>query len=115
MFQSEIATQTLTPAASANLGWSPTALSSFLLTHEQTRGKAALLEAIQTRGNEPAPHIHHDSDETFYIIEGKMTFYVDGKTIAAPAGTSVFIGRGQEHSFTVDTATANTLILVTPA
>ncbi len=112
MFQTEIATRTITPAMNVN---AQSMFSSVLIGREQTRGKATLLEAIQAKGNEPGLHAHYDADESFYVIEGQMTFYVDGKTIAAPAGTSVFIGRGQEHSFTVDTVTANTLILVTPA
>ncbi len=115
MFQSQIAAQTITPAVSANPGWSQTAMTSVLMGREQTRGKATLMEAIQLRGSEPGLHAHQSADEIYYVIEGKMTFQVAGETIAAPAGTSVFIGRGQEHTFTVDTATANTLILVTPA
>lgn len=115
MFQSQITTQTIAPAVSANTGWSQTAMSSVLMGREQTQGKATLLEAVQIRGTEPGLHAHQSADEIYYVMEGKMTFYVAGETIAAPAGTSVFIGRGQEHSFAVDTATANTLILVTPA
>ena len=113
MFQQEISTHTALNVA--NTGWSQTQLSSFLITSEETQGKAALLEAVQTKGNEPPRHSHQDTNEAFYVIDGKMTFYVEGETIAAPAGTTVFIGRGQEHSFTVDTATANTLVLLTPA
>ena len=44
-----------------------------------------------------------------------MTFSVDGQTIAAPAGSNVFINRGRAYSFAVKTETANTLILFSPA
>jgi quercetin dioxygenase-like cupin family protein len=90
-------------------------LTGFVITGETTQGKAAVMEAVQIKGQEPPRHSHPETDETFYVIEGKMTFYIDGKTIPAPAGTSVFIERGKEHSFTVETETANTLILLMPA
>lgn len=98
-----------------NSGWSQSSLASFLISSQTTRGKAALIETIQRQGNEPPRHSHAEADETFYVMAGQMTFYVEGETISAPAGTSVFIERGKEHSFTVDTATANILVLLTAA
>ncbi len=90
-------------------------LFSFLVTGEETQGKLALFEAIQRRGYKPPRQVHPWADVTFYVAEGEMIFYVDGVTRTAPAGTSVFIGRGKEYSFTVETALANTLIAFTPA
>ncbi|HXV42153.1 MAG TPA: hypothetical protein VEC96_03775 [Anaerolineae bacterium] len=90
-------------------------LSSYLVAGTDTEGKLALVEAIQRKGYEPASRIYPENDVTFYIGEGEMTFYVDGATIAAPAGTNVFIGRGKEYSFKVKTQTAHTLIIFTPA
>jgi quercetin dioxygenase-like cupin family protein len=95
--------------------WVQTPLSNFLITSEDTQGKAALMEAVQVKGNEPPRHSHPETDETFYVINGKITFFIAGETISAPAGTTVFIERGKEYSFTVETETANTLILLTPA
>jgi quercetin dioxygenase-like cupin family protein len=107
-------------AAVPNVGvdnsvWSQTPLANFVITGEATQGKAAVMEAVQRKGQEPPRHNHPETDETFYVIEGKMTFNVAGQTISAPAGTTVFIERGQEHSFVVETDTANTLILLIPA
>lgn len=106
--------------AAANVGennraWSQTPLTSLVISGRTTRGKAALMEAVQKKGQEPPRHRHPETDETFYVIEGQMTFSVEGETISAPAGTCIFIERGQEHSFTVETETAHTLILVMPA
>lgn len=93
--------------------WKQTPLASFVITSEDTHGKAAVMEAVQRKGAEPPYHRHPETDETVYVIEGKMTFYVDGEQIPAPAGTTVFIERGKEHSFVVETEMANTLILLT--
>ena len=90
-------------------------LSSFVVTGTDTEGKLTLVEAIQRKGYEPASRIYPENDLTFYVGEGEITFYVDGATIAAPAGTNVFIGRGKEFSFSVKTQTAHTLIIFTPA
>jgi len=98
-----------------NSVWIDGLLFSFLLTGEDTQGGFSLTRAIQREGCEPPFHIHRNADETFYVVEGTLTFYVAGQSLSAPAGTTVVVGRGQEHSFTVETATAETLILFTPA
>jgi len=98
-----------------NSVWIDGLLFSFLLTSEDTQGAFSLTRAIQRQRCEPPFHIHKNADETFYVVEGNLTFYVAGESLAAPAGTTVFVGRGREHSFTVETATAETLVLFTPA
>ena len=118
MFQQLISKNGLSavPGAGAdNQGWFQTPLASFLITGEATKGKAALLETMQRKGQEPPYHSHPETDETYYVIEGELTFSVDGELIAAPAGATVFIERGKLHSFTVETESANMLILVMPA
>ena len=107
--------QVIVESHNANAFWSEGPRSSFLITAEATQGQAALIEAVQQRGFEPPAHSHPQTNETYHVIEGEMTFTVNGQSISASAGTSVFIERGQEHSFTVETETANTLILLTPA
>lgn len=117
MFFLENSTDVTIVEASSAAGpvWVQTPLSNILIGSEATRGKAAVMEAIQVKGYEPPPHSHPEADETFYVIDGKMTFFIAGETISAPAGTTVFIERGKEHSFTVETETADTLILWLPA
>ena len=105
----------LAHVAAADNSWQQSAYTSIVISGEETQGKVTLLEAVQHKGAEPTSQSHPDSDKVFYVIEGKMTFVVAGKKISAPAGTAVFIERGQEHTFTVETETANTLILLLPA
>lgn len=47
----------------------------------------------------PPLHWHRSWDETFYVLEGIMTFLVDGVVSSAPAGSFVFVPRGIEHTF----------------
>ena len=94
-----------------NSGW----LSTFLATSEDTRGQFALMEQVARKGNVPPRHIHHREDETFYVIEGEMTFFVGDETIKATAGTVVFAPRDVAHSFTIDSEQVRILVMVAPS
>ena len=92
-------------------GW----LLTFLATGEETRGQFALMEQVARKGNVPPRHIHHREDETFYVVEGEMTFSVGDQTIKATAGTMVFAPRDIAHSFTIDSEQVRLLVMVAPA
>ena len=92
-------------------GW----LLTFLATGEETRGQFALMEQVARKGNAPPRHIHHREDETFYVVEGEMTFSVGDATIKATAGTMVFAPRDIAHSFTIDSEQVRLLVMVAPA
>jgi mannose-6-phosphate isomerase-like protein (cupin superfamily) len=47
----------------------------------------------------PLPHVHHDHEECFYIIEGVFTFVLGREEVEVPAGSVVFIPRGTRHAF----------------
>jgi quercetin dioxygenase-like cupin family protein len=92
-------------------GW----LLTFLATGEDTRGQFALMEQVARKGNVPPRHIHHREDETFYVVEGEMTFLVGDETIKATPGTMVFAPRDVAHSFTIDSEQVRILVMVAPA
>ena len=95
--------------------WYSGQLMTFLATAEDTQGKFALIEAVARRGNDPPPHIHQGEEETFYVLEGEMTFSVGGQTIKATPGTMVCLPREVAHSFVIDSEQVRMLILLTPA
>src|SRR5438128_1351559 len=39
-------------------------------TGSDTDGAFALLELVALPGAEPPPHVHHGTDETYYLVEG---------------------------------------------
>lgn len=47
----------------------------------------------------PPVHLHRTWDEAFYVLDGEMTFLIDGTDHRAPAGSFVFIPRGILHTF----------------
>jgi quercetin dioxygenase-like cupin family protein len=47
----------------------------------------------------PPLHQHQREDELFYVIEGEVTFEIDGKRTLAKAGTTLFAPRLTKHAF----------------
>ncbi len=63
-----------------NSVWIDGLLFSFVLTGEDTQGGFSLTRAIQRQRCEPPFHIHRNADETFYVVEGALTFYLAGES-----------------------------------
>jgi quercetin dioxygenase-like cupin family protein len=87
-----------------------------LATGEQTGGAYCLADAIVPPGGGPPAHYHTREEESFYVIEGEITFTVDGKTVVGSPGTFVQIPRGTPHAFkNQSSAPARMLIQCVPA
>lgn len=80
-----------------------------------TEDRFALVEAVAFQSTEPPLHIHHHEDEAWYVVEGKMTFYVGDEVMEATDGCFVYAPRGIPHTFTVDREPTRVLVLVSPA
>jgi hypothetical protein len=46
-------------------------------TAEQTGSRFSLIEEVAPRGEGTPLHVHPEDDETFYVLEGELTFYLD--------------------------------------
>lgn len=62
------------------------------LTEENTLKMSIVAPGKSTH----APH-RHPEEELFYILEGKATFYLDGKTVEAGPNTSLYCPPNAEH------------------
>jgi len=88
----------------------------FLATGDETNGKYAIWEAIVPPGGGPPPHVHSREEEGFYILEGEITFTVNGEKIVALAGMFANMPVGTPHSFKNErNVQAKMLISVAPA
>lgn len=88
----------------------------FLATGEETNGKYALWEALVPPGGGPPPHVHSREEEGFYILEGEITFTVNGEKTVAKPGTFANMPVGTPHSFKNESdRPAKMLISVAPA
>lgn len=88
----------------------------FLATGAETAGKYATWEAIVPPGGGPPPHFHSREEESFYVLEGAITFRVGEETLTATAGMFANMPAGVPHSFKNESGTpARMLISVAPA
>ena len=71
----------------------------YLVSGDETGVKYALLEAFVGPGGGPPPHIHSREEEGFYILDGEITFNVEGKRIVAGPGMFANVSIGTLHSF----------------
>ncbi|GLQ16104.1 cupin domain-containing protein [Maritalea porphyrae] len=82
------------------LDWNGTKYKT-LLSKEQTDGKISVVDSLSPVGSGPPKHIHHNEDETFFMISGKCEVWIEGTTTEHGPGEAVFIPRGKEHTFRV--------------
>ena len=75
----------------------------------------SVIEAVAFQTTEPPLHVHHREDEAWYVLDGQLTFFVDGETFRAPAGMFVLAPMGLPHTFTVDLEPTRVLVFAAPA
>jgi mannose-6-phosphate isomerase-like protein (cupin superfamily) len=95
--------------------WGMGILWTMLATAEDTDGKYSCIEELIPYGPSAAPHIHEAADESFYIIEGEMTFFIKDRPIKAIAGSFVSVPRGTKHAFQIDSETVRLINTYVPA
>jgi quercetin dioxygenase-like cupin family protein len=89
---------------------------TFRLTGEDTDGQYFTMEGVVPPGGGPPPHIQTREEESFYILEGEITFWAGGERISGTAGSWFNIPKGVVHNFKNETdETARLLIFFAPA
>ncbi len=95
--------------------WFMGQLATVKMGNDETRGSCALLEFVTPAGGGPPYHVHRDQDESFYVLEGEMTFYVGDSVIQAKQGSFAFGPRNVPHTFVVGSqAPARYLLFTEP-
>ena len=95
--------------------WFLGVLATIKSSSASTDGRVAVIEHLAPRGSGSPLHVHRREDEWFYVLEGELTFWVGGRTIAAPAGSFVYGSRDVPHTFTVASEQARFLLVAEPA
>jgi mannose-6-phosphate isomerase-like protein (cupin superfamily) len=70
----------------------------------------SLVEAEARRGNMPPPHVHHDEDEVFYVLEGRLSLHTPDGMVEAGPGEAVLGPRGIPHAYRVESEVARWLV-----
>jgi quercetin dioxygenase-like cupin family protein len=89
--------------------------SSILLRTEDSEDAVSLVEITVPARWEGPPLHHHAFDETFYVLEGELTFQLDEQLATPAAGELIFAPRDRAHTLTnlADRA-ARYLLVCTP-
>jgi quercetin dioxygenase-like cupin family protein len=78
-------------------------------------GRILLAEIVTPRGSEPPLRRHRYEDLMVYVLDGHLTFHIDGQQVPVTPGSWVLLPRGSEHGYAIESETAHLLIILTPA
>ena len=91
-------------------------LLTFKATGAQTDNDLLLFEVRMPYGKATPLHVHHDADETFYVLEGEVRVHIAGTVDrSVSTGSVVTIPRGAPHAFAVTSSATRLLVIMTPA
>src|SRR3712207_8115415 len=65
----------------------------------RTGGAFSLFEVAVQPGGGPAPHIQHEEDECFYVLEGRFAFLIERARTEAGPGSLFLVPQGTPHCF----------------
>ena len=82
---------------------------------EQTGGRFSQVESLDPQGSGTPMHVHLNEDETFYVLEGEVSLFVDGERIDVSAGDFAYVPRGASHGYVVRSEQARMLVTFSPA
>lgn len=72
-----------------------------LLDGETTGGKLSIFYSETDKATGPPLHVHDDAAETFYVIEGRTKFVVDGQETIVEEGGVAYVPQGAAHTYRV--------------
>lgn len=83
---------------------------------EDTGGAYSVLEYLAAPGAGSPMHLHKNEVESFYILEGAITFQLGEEKTRATTGMCVTIPRGMRHAFVnAEEESARSLVILTPS
>jgi quercetin dioxygenase-like cupin family protein len=94
--------------------WFLGTLATIRTPGEATDGRFALIEFLFPGGASPPLHTH-PQDESYVVLEGRLTIQAGERRFELDAGASAVVPMGVPHTFRVDSPTARVLVLSTPA
>jgi quercetin dioxygenase-like cupin family protein len=80
----------------------------------ETGNAFSQIETDDPRGTGPPLHLHHNEDETFYVLEGEVTVLVGEERFDLEAGDFLFGPRDIAHAYVVRSERARMLVTASP-
>jgi quercetin dioxygenase-like cupin family protein len=94
--------------------WWADGLAVIKLTAEDSSGVLSIIEVTEPPNAAAPLHVHHAEDETFYVLDGEVTFELGAERCTAAPGDVVFGPRGVPHRYDVGADGARMLFVLTP-
>jgi mannose-6-phosphate isomerase-like protein (cupin superfamily) len=82
---------------------------------DEARGAFDLVEIEGREGDMPPLHVHHENDEVFYVLDGRLSLHMPGRSVELEPGDAFFAPRGIPHVYRVESPTARWLGVGAPA
>ena len=85
------------------------------LLADQTGQSIMLFEETVPAGTKSTHHLHHDSDEVVWVLEGEFTFKIGDEVFSGGPGTCAFLPRAVPHAWkNSDAGPGRAVFLYTP-
>jgi quercetin dioxygenase-like cupin family protein len=78
-------------------------------------GRYSMHELTAPPGSQPPPHIHHDEDEGFYVLEGEVTLFTPDWARRLGPGEMAHGPQGVPHTFRAGAEGVRMLVVSAPA
>ena len=90
---------------------------AFKAVAEQTGGDFSLMErTLPPGGRRPPAHRHVNCSEAFFVLDGQISFVLDGTDLTGGPGDFLLVPRGAAHTFgNASSDPARLLVLHAPA
>ena len=107
----------IVPAGNGKIVTARGSVMAFKAVAAQTGGDFSLMErTLPPRGRRPLPHRHVNCSEAFWVLDGTVTFVLDGVPQQGRRDDFLLVPRGAAHTFGNDgDEAARLLVLHAPA
>ena len=68
-------------------------------------GEHSVLEMVAPPGDQPPLHVHHDSEEGFYVLEGEVTVWAGDEELRLGPGDFALGPKGVPHTYRITSET----------
>jgi quercetin dioxygenase-like cupin family protein len=103
------------PEQQQQLEWLDGGTLALLLDGKATDGQLMMGRFDVSRGEAPPYHKHLHEDEVFMLIKGTALVWYDDQEYELAEGGVVFLPKGMPHAYRITSATADLLMINTPA
>jgi quercetin dioxygenase-like cupin family protein len=103
----------LLPGEGQSVPIGTTTYTTFKAIGAETDDRLGLFEHRMNPGAPGAsPHVHRKQLEAFYVLDGVVELYLDGRSFPAPRGTFVQVPENMAHGFRNPYADSATMLII---